>query len=45
MDKVWQASLVGATGMVAGLATITASGFVGVQGALILGISGGLYVI
>ena len=37
-------SLVGmATGMVAGLATITpASGFVGVQGALILGISGGI---
>ena len=32
-----------ATGMVAGLATITpASGFVGVQGALILGISGGI---
>ena len=37
-------SLVGmATGMVAGLATITpASGFVGVQGAIILGISGGV---
>ncbi len=37
-------SLVGmVTGMVAGLATITpASGFVGVQGALILGISGGV---
>ncbi len=37
-------SLVGmATGMVAGLATITpASGFVGVQGALILGLSGGI---
>ena len=37
-------SLVGmATGMVAGLATITpASGFVGVQGAIILGISGGI---
>ena len=32
-----------ATGMVAGLATITpASGFVGVQGAIILGISGGI---
>ena len=37
-------SLVGmATGMVAGLATITpASGFVGIQGAIILGISGGV---
>ena len=37
-------SLVGmATGMVAGLATITpASGFVGVQGAIILGIGGGV---
>ena len=37
-------SLVGmATGMVAGLATITpASGFVGVEGAIILGISGGV---
>ncbi len=37
-------SLVGmATGMVAGLATITpASGFVGVQGAIILGIAGGV---
>ena len=37
-------SLVGmATGMVAGLATITpASGFVGVQGGLILGLSGGI---
>ena len=37
-------SLVGmATGMVAGLATITpASGFVGVQGALILGLAGGI---
>ena len=37
-------SLVGmATGMVAGLATITpASGFVGVQGAIILGVSGGV---
>lgn len=37
-------SLVGmATGMVAGLATITpASGFVGVQGALILGLAGGV---
>lgn len=37
-------SLVGmATGMVAGLATITpASGFVGIQGALILGLSGGV---
>ena len=37
-------SLVGmATGMVAGLATITpASGFVGVQGAIVLGISGGV---
>ncbi len=37
-------SLVGmATGMVAGLATITpASGFVGVQGALVLGLSGGV---
>ena len=32
-----------ATGMVAGLATITpASGFVGIQGAIILGISGGV---
>ena len=37
-------SLVGmATGMVAGLATVTtASGFVGVEGAIILGISGGV---
>lgn len=37
-------SLVGmATGMVAGLATITpASGFVGIQGAIILGLSGGI---
>ena len=37
-------SLVGmATGMVAGLATITpASGFVGVQGAIVLGIAGGV---
>ncbi len=37
-------SLVGmATGMVAGLATITpASGFVGIQGSIILGISGGV---
>ena len=38
-------SLVGmATGMVAGLATITpASGFIGVEGALILGVAGGIF--
>jgi Amt family ammonium transporter len=42
--KFGKPSLVGmATGMVAGLATITpASGFVGVQGAIILGIGGGV---